>query len=218
MLLDWAYLGKVVLRLGLAVIMGSTIGNERAKHGQSAGTRTHLLVCLGSALTSMISVYLAEVVGSAGDLTRLSAQVISGIGFLGAGTIMVKANNAIKGLTTAAGVWTTSIIGVALGYGFYYGAIVTFILFLAAIILFSKVEHSRISKMAAYIEIDDMRSANKVIKQMQEMFGKTFSYRIISARSRNINHLGIDIEIDKKLEYDMIKLCDIEHVVYVDEE
>ena len=212
------YLGKVIVRLGLAVTMGSIIGTERAKNGQSAGVRTHLLVCLGSALSALISVYLAEVLGNTGDLTRISAQVISGIGFLGAGMIMIKNNNVIKGLTTAAGVWTTSIIGIALGYGFYYGAFVAFVLFLAAIIAFSKLENSRISKVAAYVEIDDMYVANAVISQMKELFGKSFTYGITAARSGNVEHLGIDIEIDKKLNYDLISLCEIEHVIYVDED
>ena len=218
MFLDLIFLGKVVLRLGLSVLMGSIIGNERAKHGQSAGARTHLLVCLGSALTSLVSVYLYEIEGSTGDMTRISAQVISGIGFLGAGMIMVKHNNVIKGLTTAAGVWTTSIIGIALGYGFYYGAIVAFILFLFAIIMFTKLEHNRISRVGAYIEIDDMSVANDVIRQLEDMFGKNFRHKIIAARSGNVNHLGIEIEIDKKLKFDMITLCDLKHVLYVDEE
>lgn len=218
MYIDWLYLGKVIMRLGLSVVMGSTIGNERAKHGQSAGARTHALVCLGSALTALISVYLSEKLGSFGDLTRISAQVISGIGFLGAGMIMVKHNNVIKGLTTAAGVWSTSIIGIALGYGFYYGAIVAFILFLFAIIMFTKLEHNRISRVGAYVEIDDMSVANDIIRQMEALFGKNFRHRIVAARSGNVNHLGIDIEIDKKLKFDMTTLCDMEHVLYVDEE
>ena len=218
MYIDVVFLGKVIVRLFLAVLMGSLIGTERAKNGQSAGVRTHLLVCLGSALSALVSVYLYEVEGNAGDMTRISAQVISGIGFLGAGMIMIKHNNMIKGLTTAAGVWTTSIIGIALGYGFYSGAIVAFVLFLAAIIAFSKMEHSRISRVSAYVEIDDMRLANSTISKMKELFGKNFTYRITSARSGNVEHLGIDIEIDKKLNYDVTKLCEIECVVFVDEE
>jgi len=218
MFIEVMYLGKIILRLSLAVIMGSIIGNERAKNGQSAGLRTHLLVCLGSALTALISVYLYEVEGSTGDITRISAQVISGIGFLGAGMIMIKHNNMIKGLTTAAGVWTTSIIGIALGYGFYYGAIVAFVLFLGAIIAFSKLEHSRISREAFYVEIDDMTFANQLIAQMKEKFGKNFTYRITAARSGNVEHLGIDIEIDKKMHCDVAQLCAMEHVLYVDEE
>ena len=218
MFIDWIYFGKIALRLLLAVLMGSFIGNERAKRGQSAGARTHLLVCLGSALTALISVYLAEITGSTGDVTRISAQVISGIGFLGAGMIMVKHNNVIKGLTTAAGVWTTSIIGIALGYGFYYGAVVAFILFLAATVAFSKLENSRISSIEAYVEIDDMSEANKVIQQMEQFFGKDFGHKIIPARSGNVQHIGIDLVIDKKLNFDVTTLCEMEHVLYVDEE
>ena len=169
-------------------------------------------------MSALVSVYLYEVEGSTGDMTRISAQVISGIGFLGAGMIMIKHNNMIKGLTTAAGVWTTSIIGIALGYGFYSGAIVAFVLFLGAIIAFSKMEHSRISRVSAYTEIDVMSYANPLIAQMKEMFGKNFTYRITAARSGNVNHLGIDIEVDKKLNNDIIKLCEIEHILYIDEE
>ena len=218
MVVELMFLGKVIIRLLLAVLMGSLIGTERAKNGQSAGVRTHLLVCLGSALSALVSVYLYEVVGNTGDMTRISAQVISGIGFLGAGMIMIKHNNMIKGLTTAAGVWTTSIIGMSLGYGFYSGAFVAFVLFLGAIIAFSKMEHSRISRSAAYVEIDDMSYANSLILQMKEMFGKSFTYRITAARSGNVEHLGIDIEIDKKLNYDVLQLCEMEHVIFVDEE
>jgi len=218
MFIDWMYLLKVVLRLGLAVAMGSIIGNERAKHGQSAGMRTHLLVCLGSALTSMISVYLAEIVGSVGDMTRISAQVISGIGFLGAGMIMVKNNNVVKGLTTAAGVWTTSIIGIALGYGFYYGAVVTFVLLLAAIILFSKLEKSRISTVEVYLEIDDMSRTDKVINKIGKMLESEFTHKIIPARSGNVDHLGLSIVIEKSLNFDITRFCDIDHVIFVDEE
>ena len=218
MVIDWMYLGKVALRLSLAVLMGSTIGNERAKHGQSAGARTHLLVCLGAALTSLISVYLAEVSGSTGDIARISAQVISGIGFLGAGMIIVKPNNAIKGLTTAAGVWTTSVIGIALGYGFYLGATVAFVLFLIAIILFSKYEKTRFSKAVIYVELDDMYATNRIIQHMKTVFGKDFTYRVIMARSGNVNHIGIDVEYDKKLDYDATKLCELKEVIYVVEQ
>lgn len=218
MFIDWLLLGKVVLRLGLAVAIGGVIGNERAKHGQAAGMRTHILVCVGAALTSMISVYLAEVAGSTGDMTRISAQVISGIGFLGAGMIIVKNNNVISGLTTAAGVWTTSIIGIALGYGFYYGAIAAAVLFLAAIIIFAKIEESQKVIDIVYVEIDDMSKTNKVIAKMSKMLGSDFSHRILPARSGNVDHLGISIGIDKSLNFDITKLCEIDHVIFVDED
>ena len=113
--MDWNFLITVVVRSALSVIIGGLIGSERARHGRAAGMRTHILVCLGSALTSMMSIYVSQIMGNGGDVLRIPAQVISGIGFLGAGMIILKNNNVITGLTTAAGVWTTGIIGLAVG-------------------------------------------------------------------------------------------------------
>ena len=90
---NWIFLLKIVIRLILSVIVGLIIGSERAKHGRAAGMRTHTLVALGACLTSLMSVYLSEVVGVQGDIMRISAQVISGIGFLGAGMIIIKNND-----------------------------------------------------------------------------------------------------------------------------
>ena len=95
---------SAVFRIFLAVLLGGIIGLERGHHGRAAGLRTHILVCLGSALTSMMSVYVSQILGNGGDILRIPAQVISGIGFLGAGMIILKNNNVITGLTTAAGV------------------------------------------------------------------------------------------------------------------
>ncbi|MBQ8532901.1 MAG: MgtC/SapB family protein, partial [Clostridia bacterium] len=107
-------IGKIIERfsgVNIPLIASALIGSERARHGRAAGMRTHIIVCLGSALTSMISIFVSDITGNDGDVLRISAQVISGIGFLGAGMIILKNNNVITGLTTAAGVWTTSIIG-----------------------------------------------------------------------------------------------------------
>ena len=94
---------STVLRSLAAVIIGGLIGSERARHGRAAGMRTHILVCLGSCMTSMTSVFVSDIMGNNGDVFRISAQVVSGIGFLGAGMIILKNNNMITGLTTAAG-------------------------------------------------------------------------------------------------------------------
>ena len=105
---------STVLRSLAAVVIGGLIGSERARHGRAAGMRTHILVCLGACMTSMTSMFVSDVLGNNGDVFRIPAQVVSGIGFLGAGMIILKNNNIITGLTTAAGVWTTATIGVAL--------------------------------------------------------------------------------------------------------
>ncbi len=95
---------STVLRSLAAVVIGGLIGSERARHGRAAGMRTHILVCLGACMTSMTSMFVSDSLGNNGDVFRIPAQVVSGIGFLGAGMIILKNNNMITGLTTAAGV------------------------------------------------------------------------------------------------------------------
>ena len=216
--IDWNYLGTVVFRLVLAMVIGGLIGKERASHGRAAGMRTHILVCMGAALTSMMGIYLDQMMGCNGDVQRISAQVISGIGFLGAGMIIVKNNNVISGLTTAAGVWCTSIIGIAIGYGFYYAAIPATILFMVTIILFSKIEKRKNTTEDIYVEIDDMYQTNEIVRQIGEMMNTEISHTVLPAKSRNTNHLGLNILIEKRRNFDIVELCKIEHVVFVEEE
>ena len=113
-----------VLRLLLAVVFGGIIGTERGKHGRAAGMRTHILVCIGATMTTLIGEYVTFVLGMSSDPVRIGAQVISGIGFLGAGMIMTRGGLRVKGLTTAAGLWATATIGLALGIGLYSAAII----------------------------------------------------------------------------------------------
>ena len=122
----------VTVRLVLAMIIGGVIGLERGKQGRAAGMRTHILVCIGAALTAMIGFYLYDVMDMATDPMRIAAQVISGIGFLGAGTIFIKGRFQITGLTTAAGLWADAVVGLCLGAGFFEAAIVATVLILLA--------------------------------------------------------------------------------------
>lgn len=205
---NWMFLLKIVIRLTLSVIVGLIIGSERAKHGRAAGMRTHTLVALGACLTSLMSVYLSEVVGVQGDIMRISAQVISGIGFLGAGMIIIKNNDIITGLTTAAGVWTTSIIGISLGYGFYTGAIICTVLFLISVVLFSKFEKRKKPAETVYVEISDLYKTNSVVDEIVEILNGDLSYNVIPAKSGTLGHIGlivisgkvVDIEILRKIE------------------
>lgn len=108
---------ELLLRIFIAMILGMLIGNERKNRNKAAGMRTHAMVALGSALMMVVSKYgFADTIQ--GDGARLAAQVVSGVGFLGAGMIFVR-NNAVSGLTTAAGVWTTAGIGLTVGAGMY---------------------------------------------------------------------------------------------------
>lgn len=128
------------LRLFLAVLCGGLIGIERAFKRRPAGFRTHILICLGAAMTTLTSQYLYLNLHYFTDMARLGAQVISGIGFIGAGTIFVSRHQRVKGLTTAAGLWAAAIVGLALGAGFYEGGIIVTAMILISEIFFSRLE------------------------------------------------------------------------------
>lgn len=113
----------IIIRTFLAIICAGAIGSDRVIHGAAAGFRTHILVCVGAMLAMSTGQYAAMLYDGI-DATRIGAQVVSGIGFLGAGTIIVTRKTHIQGLTTAAGLWASACIGLAIGIGFYEGAIV----------------------------------------------------------------------------------------------
>ena len=209
---------EVLLRSIAAVVIGTLIGSERMRHGRAAGMRTHILVCLGSCMTSMTSMYVANMLGNNGDVFRIPAQVVSGIGFLGAGMIILKNNNVITGLTTAAGVWATATIGVALGYGFYVGAVIVTLLFLATIILFAKFERKRKSAEVIYIEIDDLYKVNAVLSRLREVIPESFTYQIFAPKSEKNGNIGMNIVIDKRIDFDISSLCDSENIAYAIED
>lgn len=121
---------SMLIRMILSVLCGSAIGLERSAKNRPAGFRTHILVCLGAAAAALTGHFLYLGLYLPTDITRLSGQVITGLGFIGAGTIIVTKKMTIKGLTTAAGLWTTGIIGIAIGSGFYEGGLLVTILVL----------------------------------------------------------------------------------------
>jgi putative Mg2+ transporter-C (MgtC) family protein len=128
-MISWS---ETILRLSLAAIFGAAIGLERERKDWAAGMRTHMMVCVGSTLAMMVSEFgFADVLGSKNivlDPSRIAAQVISGIGFLGAGTILFLKQGIIRGLTTASGLWTVAAIGLATGGGMYFAAVITTLL------------------------------------------------------------------------------------------
>ena len=116
---------SILVRTFLAMLFGGILGYEREKRHRPAGFRTYILVCLGATLAMMVGLYISTLTGTS-DAARIPSQVVSGIGFLGAGTILVTKQNQVKGLTTAAGLWTLACLGLALGAGFYTAAIICF--------------------------------------------------------------------------------------------
>ena len=208
---------QTVMRALAAVVIGGLIGSERARHGRAAGMRTHILVCLGSCMTAMTSMFVHNFLGS-GDVFRIPAQVVSGIGFLGAGMIILKSNNIITGLTTAAGVWTTATIGVALGYGYYVEAVVVTVLFLSTIVLFARFERKRKSAEVIYVEIDDAYRVNDVVRALEKAIPESFTYQIFAPKSGIQGNVGINVVIDKRSDMDVSQLSALDNVVYSVEE
>ncbi len=127
---------EIIIRLGAATVLGGLIGFERELHGKVAGFRTHSLVALGSALIMLVSIHVLDVAHGNGDPGRIASQVVTGIGFIGAGTI-IRSGTSIKGLTTAAGLWTASGIGLACGLGYFHAAFVAMVITLLVLVVFS---------------------------------------------------------------------------------
>lgn len=149
---------STILKLSLSLIVGVLVGIEREKKHQPAGIKTHALVCIGACLVVCTSEFMLERFAYDGDIFRLSAQVISGIGFLGAGTIIVTARNQVMGLTTAAGLWYVGCAGIAIGYGYYLGAIYSLILVLIVGKHFDKLDsyfRNKSRYLELYLEYDE---------------------------------------------------------------
>ncbi|MBF6625648.1 MgtC/SapB family protein [Aerococcaceae bacterium zg-BR9] len=155
----------VGLRILLSVLLGGVVGIERGVKNQAAGIRTYILVCLASTMVMMVNQFIVARDGF-GDPTRMGAQVISGLGFLGAGTILVTENNKIKGLTTAAGLWTSAVIGLAVGVGFYSGALLTTGALLFIMTLFAPLKSylNKRSKVVDFLIVfESLESFNRVL-------------------------------------------------------
>ena len=169
----------VLLRLLLAVLCGGAVGLERERKGRPAGFRTHILVCVGAVLCMMTNQYLLQFIGST-DTARLGAGVLTGISFLGAGTIMVTGQRQVKGLTTAAGLWASAAMGLAIGVGFYEAALLACaVIFIVERALQNvSCQRQRVKHMELYLELRDTHALGELIATL---------------RSRNLKAEDVDI-------------------------
>ncbi len=162
---------SVFLRLSLALIVGFIIGIDRERKRRVAGIKTHILVCLGAALVMVTSQYMTVRLGSVGDIGRLGAQVISGVGFLGVGTIIVTGRNQVKGLTTAASIWSCACTGLAAGIGFVEGVVVMLAMLLFTLKVLGRLDkliHYRVKTFDLYIEFTDNKGLTKFTEKMEK--------------------------------------------------
>lgn len=175
-------MGSMVLRIVLAMLMGGVIGFDRELKGRPAGFRTYMLVAMGAAVTAILSQYLdlmlsakwadsLEIVGRRTDVVRLGARVISGVGFIGTGTIMVTARHEVKGLTTASCLWASACMGLAIGAGFYECVLVGFLLILLSIRVLPRLERMAIARarnMNIYVELDSAEHLGAVLRCLKD--------------------------------------------------
>ena len=160
---------SVFLRIFAAVFIGGILGLERGMKNRPAGFRTYMLVCVGACVIMLTNQYIYQVT-STGDPVRMGAQVVSGIGFLGAGTTIVTRHNQIKGLTTAAGLWSAAGVGLALGVGFYEAAVAGTIAVFVVMALLQKMDnklHRKSKQLEAYIELKEI-SLGDFLRIMRE--------------------------------------------------
>ena len=218
---------SVVLRFVLAVLFGGLIGIEREHKHRPAGFRTHILVCLGAASTTVTGQYLltlSSIAPITSDPLRLGAQVIAGIGFIGAGTIIVTKRRQVKGLTTAAGLWTSAIIGLAIGVGFYEAAgYATFLILLTETIL-SKVDWfllSRAKCINVYIEYTKAENLSDIMTMLKQLEVQVVDIEVAKNRSETEHNISaiLSIECSKKIlpEAVLSKISRVEGVKTVEE-
>ena len=209
---------SVLVRLLLAAVFGGCIGLERGKHNRAAGLRTHILVCVGSTVTVLVGLYTAQTLGFTNDPMRVGAQVISGIGFLGAGTILHRDHSQVTGLTTAAGLWTTASIGLAIGVGAYWIAALAFAIMMITVVVLIRMERSskRPSVYSYYLEVESIFRINDLSDVLEEMLGQTpYAIEIIPAKSGLAPHTGVSLTIARTCDGKamLARIREIEYIV-----
>ena len=236
--LDWLRelnTASVLLRLVLAMLFGGLIGLERVRKRRPAGFRTYMLVCMGAALTVILSQYeffmvtnvwseLAAEIGLRTDVSRFGAQVINGIGFLGAGTIIVTGKQEVKGLTTAAGLWASACMGLAIGAGFYECVGLCFALIFLVIRLLPFIENAIIENarnMNIYVEFQSLDDVGEIINRIKAQDVQIYEVEIERGReerSRNPSAIFF-IRMNQKQAHTRIlaDISELESVYAIDE-
>lgn len=214
-----------LIKLILAAVCGGFIGAEREMKGRPAGLKTFALVCMGAALAMVTNEYIYEnIAGNSGDSARMAAQVISGIGFLGAGTIMITGHNQVKGLTTAAALWMTAAIGISIGSGFYFGGISGVVIMVLFSYIYRNIDSyilSRSRVMRVYVEGMDEEFMLRLIAFFQSNGIKVTA---LTRRSENKwysedTSASIELDLMKKQRHEDIlkKIQQLKGVRYVEE-
>ena len=224
---------SVCLRLLLAMAVGGIIGLERGRKGRAAGFRTYMLVCLGAALTMLLGQYQSHMLATAwqgltggfnSDITRFSAQVINGVGFLGAGTIIVTGRQEVKGLTTAAGLWASACVGLAIGAGFYECVLLGFLLILLCVCLLPAIENLLVASsrnMNIYVEFESLDDVGSILNCIKAQDVQIYEVDIDHGHNEYAHNPNATFAIrlrKKQMHSEVLAaLSELEHILIINE-
>ena len=202
---------SIVLRIAVSVMCAGILGIERGKANQSAGMRTYILVSLGATVVMLTGQYMFDKL-STGDPARLGAQVISGIGFLGAGTIISTQASRVRGLTTAAGLWAAACIGLAIGIGFFEAAIGATVVVMLTIVVFQRVDHffyTRSPILRVYLEMESIDYVKGLIRTIRSNGMRVSGMELQKPKSGMQNAVGIALVVKKNTRRNPVDMLDV---------
>lgn len=226
---------SLLLRLTLAMLLGGVIGMDRGRKHRAAGFRTYMLVCLGTALTGIISQYLqvmgatawaevTELMSKKVDVSRIGAKAVGGVGFLGAGTIMVTGRQEVKGLTTAAGLWASACMGLAIGAGFYEGVLLAFVMIFICIHFLPLLEDYAIENarnMNLYVEFTSLDDVGAIINCIKALDARIYEVELNHGREERAEKPGavFAIRLNRKRHHEQVlaAIAALETVTTIDE-
>ena len=226
---------SMMVRVVLAMVVGGIVGFEREKKGRPAGFRTYMLVAVGATLTVILSQYLdymlnnrwvlaSDTIGIKTDLSRFGAQVINGVGFLGAGTIIVTGKQEVKGLTTAAGLWASACMGIAIGAGFYECMVMGTLLIVISMKLLPFIENivmRRARNMSIYVGMDSMENLGSVVSYLKNAGIRLFDVEIDKSKNEHLKQVNalLSIRLPNQIQHTQVlaKLATMDGIIAIEE-
>ena len=228
-------MASIMVRLLCTMAFGGAVGIERGRKRRPAGFRTYMLVCLGAALTMLLSQYeyymlthdwasLAGEIGIRTDVSRFGAQVVNGIGFLGAGTIIVTGRQEVKGMTTAAGLWASACTGLAIGAGFYECVFLAFLLIFLVIRVLPYVENYVVENarnMNIYVEFTALDAVGEIIAKIKAQDAQIYSVDIDRGREKYAQSPSavFSIRLNQRRGHEQVltAIAEVETITMIDE-
>ena len=228
-------MASITVRLLCAMAFGGAVGIERGRKRRPAGFRTYMLVCLGAALTMLLSQYMVYMqsgpwavqiheLGLKNDVSRFGAQVVNGIGFLGAGTILVTGHQEVKGLTTAAGLWASACMGLAIGAGFYECMLISFLLIVMSMKFLPYIENLIMSKavnMSVYIEVDNIENLGSVLGFLKREEVRIYEVELDKQQNEHVSQINslLSIRLPMRCQHTelLAALSTLEGVISIEE-